>query len=278
MTDNIARQPKGLPTGGQFAHTSHSEPDIALASGRRPELAGWPESLPEPEVTLGLTEQGGISTRVNVAGELAFEAWSSEDDVNSAESGGWVNAAVPDGPVAEQAEAWVRRKHEEMSWDMRRELAAAFDRSRPGIVAQATGEPQPLDEDGLQKLIDANAQARAAADRDLELASASLAATKILAEHPDARYAEILTDSWDNGEFVSGARVVDADGRELHAYEDYNEPEGGDGTTPMELLRNLSANPAQSHWAGAFSGGSYGDEMYKLDLRKAAAWTPGVGA
>ncbi|GAA4032678.1 hypothetical protein GCM10023063_14990 [Arthrobacter methylotrophus] len=31
MTDNIARQPKGIPVGGQFAATTHSEPDARLA-------------------------------------------------------------------------------------------------------------------------------------------------------------------------------------------------------------------------------------------------------
>ncbi|ACL42400.1 hypothetical protein Achl_4449 (plasmid) [Pseudarthrobacter chlorophenolicus A6] len=31
MTENIARQPQGIPAGGQFAATAHAEPDVALA-------------------------------------------------------------------------------------------------------------------------------------------------------------------------------------------------------------------------------------------------------
>lgn len=30
MTDNAARQPKGIPVGGQFAATAHAEPDLVL--------------------------------------------------------------------------------------------------------------------------------------------------------------------------------------------------------------------------------------------------------
>jgi hypothetical protein len=36
MTDNASRQPKGIPVGGQFAATSHSEPDVALARPANP--------------------------------------------------------------------------------------------------------------------------------------------------------------------------------------------------------------------------------------------------
>lgn len=35
MTTDIARQPKGIPSGGQFAANTHAEPDVALAA--RPE-------------------------------------------------------------------------------------------------------------------------------------------------------------------------------------------------------------------------------------------------
>jgi hypothetical protein len=32
MTENISRQPKGIPTGGQFAATAHSEPETSLSA------------------------------------------------------------------------------------------------------------------------------------------------------------------------------------------------------------------------------------------------------
>lgn len=36
MTDNASRQPKGIPVGGQFAPTAHSEPAVALARPANP--------------------------------------------------------------------------------------------------------------------------------------------------------------------------------------------------------------------------------------------------
>jgi hypothetical protein len=45
MTDNAPRQPKGIPVGGQFAATAHSEPDIALSTEETPRSVSLP-SLP----------------------------------------------------------------------------------------------------------------------------------------------------------------------------------------------------------------------------------------
>ncbi len=36
MTENPARQPQGIPTGGQYAATSHTDPDITLAGSSAP--------------------------------------------------------------------------------------------------------------------------------------------------------------------------------------------------------------------------------------------------
>lgn len=36
MTENIARQPQGIPAGGQFAATAHAESNIALVQSARP--------------------------------------------------------------------------------------------------------------------------------------------------------------------------------------------------------------------------------------------------
>jgi hypothetical protein len=40
MTENTARQPKGIPTGGQFAATTHTEPDVTLGRDDAPGAAG----------------------------------------------------------------------------------------------------------------------------------------------------------------------------------------------------------------------------------------------
>src|SRR5687767_4005184 len=35
MTENITRQPKGIPVGGQFAATTHTDPDVALGAAAK---------------------------------------------------------------------------------------------------------------------------------------------------------------------------------------------------------------------------------------------------
>lgn len=37
MTESTARQPQGIPVGGQFAPTTHAEPEVALAAPARPQ-------------------------------------------------------------------------------------------------------------------------------------------------------------------------------------------------------------------------------------------------
>ncbi|QOT19202.1 hypothetical protein [Paenarthrobacter sp. YJN-5] len=93
MTENAARQPKGIPTGGQFAATNHAEPALNLAS-RRPELDGWPEHLPEPEVAVNIDDAGAISTAVSIEGEPVFTVWtpattSSTSRTKASRAGGW---------------------------------------------------------------------------------------------------------------------------------------------------------------------------------------------
>ncbi|ACL42153.1 hypothetical protein Achl_4202 (plasmid) [Pseudarthrobacter chlorophenolicus A6] len=97
MTDNIARQPAGIPTGGQFATTSHSEPGISLAGSHSPSELVLPEdtflgrhaSCPEPrpaewvfgehasvDAVVGTVMDGPLSRGVvNAQRRAAFNAW-----------------------------------------------------------------------------------------------------------------------------------------------------------------------------------------------------------
>lgn len=277
MTTEPNRVDAGVPTGGQFAAKIKSDNVPSLgALARRPELEGWPESLPEPEIDVQVGEGGTISTLVKVNGEEVFDIWNPADDIHDTESDDFENSAVPED-VYDAAKAWAYTKHNEMAGAIREEQRAAFERARDRVIAKATGERREVTSAELNEFRDNSLKAANQADEDLELSSVALSARAILEDHPTAATADLHVGSWDNGDFVSGASVSDAEGNLLYEYVET------DGATDQEendnfvvdTLRVLDANAEQSHWAGAFSTGSYGDELFTIDLRKAAAWAPG---
>lgn len=270
------RQPKGIPAGGQFAPSAHSEPELDLAKpARRPEMEGWPESLPEPELSFRVTDEGQIVTSAEVPSGDFIEVWDKNDGSDGYDShalGEWDGA---DDDDIEQAEEWLTGRHIGIVAQVRAEEKAAVERARARIMGQATGIAKPVTDDELAATIAYNAAASRQGLRDMELASAGLAARKILADHPDAVHAEIRTDSWDNGEFVAGAIVRDADGNRLAEYfeDGDNEAEVEAHKEVVGLLKNLDAEPQNAHWS-EFATGSYGEDAYTIDIPKAAAWTP----
>jgi hypothetical protein len=277
MNDNSQRQPKGIPTGGQFAPSAHREPDVNLSTmARRPELDGWPESLPEPELSFRVTDEGQIITSATAPSGDYIEVWEKNDGSDGYAShalGEWDGA---DDDDIEQAEEWLTGRHVGIVAAVRAEEKAAVERARARIMGQATGIAAPATDEELAAVIEHNGTAARQALRDVELASAGLAARKILAAHPTADTAEIQTDSWDNGEFVSGAIVRDSGYNRLKEY--FEDDDNSDGAKEVVgLLKNLDAEPHNSHWAGAFSTGSYGENLYTIDLKKAAAWSPADG-
>lgn len=73
-TDTAARQPKGIPAGGQFAATSHAEPDVALAApptsaAELKLIADFRNEL-SPEHRAALDHWHGRLQGVGVTGEL----------------------------------------------------------------------------------------------------------------------------------------------------------------------------------------------------------------
>jgi hypothetical protein len=268
------RQPKGIPTGGQFAPSAHGEPDVNLTTpARRPELEGWPESLREPELSFRVTDVGQIVTSATAPSGDFIEVWDKNDGsdgYNSHALGEWDGA---DDDDIEQAEQWLTGRHIGIVEQVRAEEMAAVERARARILGQATGVATPVTEEELAAVVEYNGAAARQALRDMELASAGLAARKILAAYPTAETAEIRTDSWDNGEFVAGAIVRDSGYNRLKEY--FEDDDNLEATKEVVgLLKNLDSDPHNSHWAGAFSTGSYGEDLYTIDLAKAAAWTP----
>jgi hypothetical protein len=134
--------PQNRKSDGKYTFTTRPEADVSLgAPKRRPELEGWPESLPEPEVTIDVGEGGTITTNVDVAGSPAFEVWNPADDIHSTRTEMFDNPAVPED-VLDAAEAWAMEKHNEMADALRAEQRAAVDRSMAGVIEKATGATQ----------------------------------------------------------------------------------------------------------------------------------------
>jgi hypothetical protein len=273
------RQPKGIPAGGQFAPSAHGEPGLSLtAPARRPELDGWPAHLADPKVSFVVTDEGKIITSVTDPSGDFIEVWEKDDGSDGYDGhalGEWDGA---DDDDIDQAQEWLTSRHIGIAAQVRTEEKAAVERARARILGQATGIARPVTEEELAAVVEHNGAAARQALRDMELASAGLAARKILAAYPTAETAEIRTDSWDNGEFVAGAIVRDSGYNRLKEY--FEDDDNLEATKDVVgLLKNLDSDPHNSHWAGAFSTGSYGENLYTIDLAKAAAWTPaGEGA
>lgn len=274
MTTEPNRVDAGVPTGGQFATKIKSDNVPSLgAPVRRPELEGWPENLPEPEVSFSLGDDSGITTSVNINGEPAFEVWNPGEDVHSIETScyemGWSE------PDADAAEAWAKKKHEQIASALRAEVYAAVERARPRALAAATGVTPQLTNEQLDDLVVLNGAAIQQAGRDIELASTALAARQILEAFPTAATAEIQVATWDDGEFVNGAVIRDATGLGLREYAEGEEADDEAAAEIIGLLKNLDSEASTAHWADAFSVGSRGAEAFTIDLQKASRWTPG---
>lgn len=84
MTDNMARQPQGIPTGGQFAATTHAEPDLSLpaaAPDAGPGAAAIIAANTSP-VSLRFVSYDDRLTKEQVSMILAGQWNDAEDDVD----------------------------------------------------------------------------------------------------------------------------------------------------------------------------------------------------
>jgi hypothetical protein len=80
MTENMARQPQGIPTGGQFAATAHAEPDVALTSGTGSEEAATAASI----IT---ANQAPVSLRY-----VSYDDRLTDEQMNMILAGQWIDA------------------------------------------------------------------------------------------------------------------------------------------------------------------------------------------
>lgn len=277
--------PQNRQSDGKYTFTTRPEADnVTLAPApRRAELDGWPESVPEPEVTVDVGEGGTITTTVNVNGEPAFEVWNPADDIYDTESEAFVNGNIPDD-VFDEAQAWAHGKHNEMSGPLRDEQKAAFDRAKAAILAKATGvAPAPASDEDLYEVINEGYTVANAARRDAEYATASILSRGILAEHPDAHAIGLYVSTADNGEYISGATVYNEAREQIGEYDEEDiHPAKDSGRPDRPFLENLgSLNPIaeNAHWS-AFNVTPVRDreDFYTIDLKKAASWAPGVEA
>ncbi|MHA7295172.1 hypothetical protein [Arthrobacter sp. HLT1-21] len=172
MTESIARQPQGIPVGGQFAATSHSEPALTLPphvsathtadySGQLElntytfdELPTWPEDLPEPSVEFDF-DDGKVQTRITVD-DKTMHFWNSDLDgtMNSTDYGEdpWEDFDLEDNEVAM---AWGKAVHERIDSNTYGAMLDVVHQPQvsEAIMAHALGKPstsqpapaQPLD-------------------------------------------------------------------------------------------------------------------------------------
>jgi hypothetical protein len=85
MSENTARQPKGIPTGGQFAATTHTEPDVTLAQesapAATPDAAGIIAANDGP-VSLRFVNYDDRLTKEQMSMILAGQWVDAENDVD----------------------------------------------------------------------------------------------------------------------------------------------------------------------------------------------------
>lgn len=110
MTENIPRQPKGVPVGGQFAATAHAEPEIVLAvpapeSEVHFDADGTDWDWKDPDATiLASTSIGGIGIQINTKAEDGAFSYDVIDYGRGRKVGSGTAATLADAKEAGKAE------------------------------------------------------------------------------------------------------------------------------------------------------------------------------
>ncbi|GAA4032664.1 hypothetical protein GCM10023063_14970 [Arthrobacter methylotrophus] len=142
-----ARQPQGIPTGGQFAPDARAEPSINLSpAGDKihtaelrktielrnadfDQLPEWPATLPQPEVSFDFSD-GKCETNITVDDKM-MTFWDSDSDgtINDTDNGNnpWEDFDEED---QEMALEWGKRVHQRI------------DSSTYGIMIEASCTPE----------------------------------------------------------------------------------------------------------------------------------------
>lgn len=122
MSESTARQPKGIPAGGQFAATSHTEPDLSLASAEGAPAATGAAAIIASNgspVSLRFVNYDDRLTREQMSMILAGQWNDAENDVDENFSDNAyeeavttarteINQAVEDGRFDRNGMTWTR--------------------------------------------------------------------------------------------------------------------------------------------------------------------------
>lgn len=269
-SENLANINAARQIDGKFGNQLHPEAVGVTIGADRPEwLNGWPETLPEPELSFHMGDDNVITTTASIGGEAFVEAWNPGDDVHSLESHAF-DVETTSVAEAEAAEEWVKEKHEQIAADLRAEMHSAVERARYRIMAKATGKLAAVSTDELDDLIDGNGRAVNQVQKDLELASTARIARGILEDYPEAETMVLYVAEVDDmGEVVTGVSARDANGRVLDEYDESDNP---------QWTGNLANLSASNGWWDKYTPKSYeaAEDPYTIDLKAAAAWSPGT--
>lgn len=274
------RQPEGIPAGGQFAFALHPEAPISLAEPRRPELEGWPTSLPDPKLSIEVGDEMEVSTKLTVEGHGSITVFTDNPSTGRCDYEQFVGEFEDvDEDTMEKVVAWTSERHLEMETELRRHMKMAADFISARTAAKATGKPVRASDEDLNSLI-ANAGSVASEARNAgELATMAMFSREILKRHPEAVSAELETVGYDDGEFLGEATIKDAEGNVITTYgEDLTEDEAA----VTDLLRSMSPDADNAAWseytlrAEEFNVTSFESDSRTLNLAKAADWAPGA--
>ena len=171
MTTSIsARQPAGIPSGGQFAPTTHTEPAVALGTfahatpvpfqgsfdlkesefGSLPQL---PAAAGTPEVDFGFDIDGKLETRVTVGGStMTFWFDEMNGEITNTVEAGYLTEddMIPWGSLnteddLAQTRAWAESVHERIDGSTYHLLsdATGSEQTRRPIIEFAAGRSEP---------------------------------------------------------------------------------------------------------------------------------------
>lgn len=278
MSTQISPEAKALQDqhrdkgNGQFGHQLHDE-DTSVMDALNAALAGagedgpapvWPEAYPEPELRLSIGDAGVITTDIYLDGELAMEVFNPADDVHSVNSDVFEFEGSDDDEAVEAARAWAEAKHDEIAWEMRREMRRAYTRVKDRALSKATGKPSQLTDEDLLEIHQANKALIEPATRDAHLSAASIVARGVLAAHPDASY--FCVNAGDERPY--DIDVLDKD--QNHIMTHYSDE--AEQLPWIGQLHDLDVNrdSVMDQWDKSGS-----PRVKVIDLSSAVAWSPG---
>ncbi|MCU6479068.1 hypothetical protein [Arthrobacter sp. A2-55] len=167
---------------GQFGHQHHTEnPNVALTGPAAiTPTDPWPEAFGTPQIDMVLSESRGIVVTYQGQDGSILEAW--EEDGEGIQS----DLYDGDGPSADQdeIETAAHRTFKQINQAGQTASDRGLHAFRHAILAEATGNP-PKDDD-LAAMITLSDELIRKAEKQRDLAAASLLARNIRRLHPEA--------------------------------------------------------------------------------------------